>query len=306
MQFDTPLQAKSVFLKSSQYTSQLGVSNYEFVLNEPVKCLSNMDIYMNLDSFQFTNSFYTINDYNNTFAYEIENLGSFTTTITQGFYGIPKLTSLLNTTFLNVFVFTYNIYTYKFTVICGSQFKILYHPMSCFDVLGFNKEGDDVFSLTKIAPRLFNTMAVQQLKVCCGNLRFESVGLKGVVEHNILCALRVNVPVGNIQNFYNVSNFAYQILDDNISSLNIYILDQNNNLVDFNGIEWFANINFNFAYKKKLISPLTIGDDYKMFSESAYDYLLQERIDQQNELIDEYIDENHLLPPIKNNNNINL
>ena len=65
---DTPLQPVNVFLRSSSYTTMEDKSNLKFELNTPVHSYPNMDILVSLDSFQFTNSFYTINENNSIFC----------------------------------------------------------------------------------------------------------------------------------------------------------------------------------------------------------------------------------------------
>jgi hypothetical protein len=69
---NTPFQPYSVFLRSSEYTStsETNKSNLYFELNTPIHCFSNVVMLINLVSFKYTNSFYTINDNNNYFYYK--------------------------------------------------------------------------------------------------------------------------------------------------------------------------------------------------------------------------------------------
>ena len=62
---DTPIPPINIFLRSSEYTSRdVYKSNLTFELNKPIISYPNMDILIGLESFQFTNSFYTINETN--------------------------------------------------------------------------------------------------------------------------------------------------------------------------------------------------------------------------------------------------
>ena len=56
----------------------------------------------------------------------------------------------------------------------------------------------------------------------------------------------------------NPSNFSYKISDDVIPFVNVIILDQDMNPVNFNNIDWYLNLSFKFAYKKELEIPKTL------------------------------------------------
>ena len=95
---DTPLQPINVFLRSSAYTTMENKSNLIFELNTPVQSYPNMDILVSLDSFQFTNSFYTINENNRYFYYSYDaGFTFFVFTLTLGNYDIDTLLSYMNT-----------------------------------------------------------------------------------------------------------------------------------------------------------------------------------------------------------------
>lgn len=285
---DTPLQPINVILKSSQYTQQIGTSHYIFELNETIKCYNTIDILMNLDTFQFTNSFYTISNYNNIFSYQIEGGEIATITVPVGIYSVPSLNSYMNSVLTGVFTFSYSVLTYKYRIVSSSNFKLIPIENNIYETLGFIP--DDTFENSKTGSNLFNMMNVQQLKICIANINLSSVGTKNSQKLNILYALRVVVGPGEIQNFYNTSPFKYQLQDENISYLEVFILDQNNNPVDFNGVEFFMSIIFSFQYKKQMIYPNLLSNHYKDPEISAMDYLKNEYTDIQNEKVDELLE----------------
>jgi hypothetical protein len=304
----TPIQPVSIYLKSSEYTSKNGVCDYTFDLYEYIHTHNNVDVFLKLESFFFTNSFYSIGNYNDTIYYEITGKGTYSTKITHGFYGINDLVKLLNTTFTGVFNFYWSSYTYRVTIICGSTFRLLPGDNNIYDILGFSNYGTEpdgnlIYVPNLIGPlqtrwdsiKLFNLMNVQQIKVCCGNLALKSFGIDGKPKQNIINSFRVVVGPGEIQNFYNVSDFKYQLNENFISALNIILLDQNNNQIDFNGIEWFMNLTFSFEYKKDTILPKTLLDDYKLDLDLIEPVILDDFKEQQDKELDEYIDDHHLL-----------
>ena len=96
---DTPLNPIKVFLRSSAYTSCQHSSNkcqLFFELNKPIVCNPNIDIFCSLDSFNFTNSFYTINENNYKFIYLYNGNATFKF-LTFGNYDIDSLVAHINT-----------------------------------------------------------------------------------------------------------------------------------------------------------------------------------------------------------------
>lgn len=283
---DTPLPPINIFLKSSSYTSQIGTSHYVFELNEPVKCNSLMNIFMNLDTFQFTNCFYTITEFNNIFCYQFESDSSPSiVTIPHGFYNVPSLAVYLDGV-IGPLSFSYSALTYKYTITGTSPFRIVNIENNCYEQLGVLPF--DTYTTSKVADNLFNMMNVQQLKICVNNINLASNTIKNEVNQNILYALRVVVGPGEIQNFYNSSDFKYQLQDEVISSLEIYIRDQNNRPVNFNGVEFFMNITFTFQYKKILLQPQKLIDDYR--KDTAIEYLEEIEKVREKTLTDEFIE----------------
>jgi hypothetical protein len=74
-------------------------------------------------------------------------------------------------------------------------------------------------------------MNVQQLKILLPNINLQSIEKKYDKKDNILCALRVNVGAGEIQNYFNNNQFYYTLSENTLSLLNIQILDQNDRFV---------------------------------------------------------------------------
>jgi hypothetical protein len=55
-----------------------------------------------------------------------------------------------------------------------------------------------------------------------------------------------------VQTYLSNSFFEYLINDDVIPFINVLILDQDFNPVNFNNIDWFLNLSFKYIYKKEL------------------------------------------------------
>ena len=64
-----------------------------------------MDMLISCETFQFTNSFYTINENNYKFIYKILNGNAVTISIPYGFYDIDTLMTKLNSLLSGIFTF---------------------------------------------------------------------------------------------------------------------------------------------------------------------------------------------------------
>jgi hypothetical protein len=293
---DTPLSPITIYLKSNNYTIKYEESNLSFDLNRIVAVQPNMEILMKIDSFQFTNSFYTIDINNRFFYYTISGI-KYTLTIPIGFYTIDDLIVILNS-LTTLFVFSWDYYKYTTTITSTSSFNITSGINNIYNILGFDSFGTIGYATSFTSPYLFNTMNVQQLKVCIPNINLQSIEKKTDRRDNILYGVRVSVGAGEIQNFYNTNDFMYKLSENTISFLNIQILDQNDRFVLFNGIEWYLSINISFQYKKDLIPAHYLTTNYEV--NNAYEYTAEEALEDEHKkkldiVLDEIIYRNKLL-----------
>lgn len=261
---DTPINPISLFLRSSSYSQTIDTTktNLIFNLNEPVLNYSNMDILIACESFQFTNSFYTINENNYKFIYKILNADAVTVSVPYGYYDIDSLILKLNTLLTGIFTFSYNNLTYKTTIThnTGLSFILLDdgNNTNIYEVLGIEDGGYTTYSSSYTSPYILNLISVQVLHVCIPNINIKSISLKNTTKYNIIASIQIVSQFGSVQTFLNTSNFAYKITDDVIPFINVIILDQDFNPVNFNNIDWFLNLSFKFIYRKELQLPKTL------------------------------------------------
>ena len=169
---DTPIPPLSLFLRSSSYTVAQNTTktNLIFSLNEVITNYQNMDILVSCNSFQFTNSFYTINENNYKFIYKIFGLSSVVVSVPYGFYDIDTLITKLNTLLINIFTFSYDSISYKITIKHNTNLNFILLDdgtnNNIYEILGIDDIGFSTYTTTYICPYLFNLMSVQVLHVC--------------------------------------------------------------------------------------------------------------------------------------------
>jgi len=278
---DSPIDPINLILRSSSYTKSNDLShtkfNLTFDLYQPIKAYDNADIYISLDSFQFTNSFYTINENNCIFCYKLDTSLVTTTLLTYGNYDIDSLLVLLNTTFLNTFVFTYSEITMKITIASTTYFKLIDNGINknIYELLGFNDLGTTTFSLSCTSQYIINLMSVQQLQITT-DLNLDSISLKGSTHYNVLNTIQVTSKPQEVQTFKNNTMFKYRLNDKVINSITLTVLNQDYLPINFNNIDWFASILFTFSYKKTFIPTnnyLSVDNDSQM----QYELMREER-----------------------------
>lgn len=267
---DTPLDNYNVFLRSSQYTQALNnqKSNLVFELNHPILTHPNMDLLVSLESFNFTNSFYTVNAYNSKFYFSFSQTGIPYTTVTigQGNYDIDSLIQTINSNGVmqqNNMIAQYNSQFMKITMSSAQQFQLVNpfnHNLNMYELMGFDDFGSTEFSYNIRAPHVANLQSVQTLHVVAPNLNTASIGVKNTTRYSILGSIHVNSLPGELQTWSNTSGFKYKIQDTAITFINMIIYDQDFNIIDFNGIDWYANITFQPIYRPELRVPKYLED----------------------------------------------
>jgi len=256
---DTPFASKSVFFRSSLYTTNNSNNKDDliFELSEPIFCDENLDLLISLESFQFTNSFYTINKYNQYLYYLIDNSNNLNIVkIPMGIYNINSLIvqlSLLMPTFI---ISVDNVLTYKISISNSLKFKFVSIDNqfnNIYEMLGINDYGTNTYEYNILAPYLYNLISVQVLHVCIPNLDLQNIHVRNTKKYNILASIHITTTFGETQTYLNTNNFKFKINDPSITFLNIVILNQDMQVVEFNNIDWFINLSFQHIVKKSVI-----------------------------------------------------
>jgi hypothetical protein len=160
-------------------------------------------------------------------------------------------------------MFSYDVSTLKVNISSNIVFSIIIGLNNILEVLGYSDINDSLNNfysnqLSHDAPYCLNNMGVQLLHICIPNISLKSVGVKNKRNYNILDSIHINCAPGETQTYINNSNFRYKISDVDITFINVVIVDQDFNIVDFNNIDWYLKLSFEFTYKNQLIRPETL------------------------------------------------
>ena len=161
VQHNTQLNPQQIFLKSNEGISNNSTkkSSISFELKNHITIPTNIDAYIQLNSYKFVNSFYNINTTNNIFYYSTSTIGIGiinNISIDIGNYNITTLIDFLNTSLTGIMSFTYNQSTFKIKIIVNSGTMIIRNGVNnCLKVLGFNNV-DTIETNELTSPNLIN------------------------------------------------------------------------------------------------------------------------------------------------------
>jgi hypothetical protein len=261
---DTPISPAYISLLSSDYTmlnNTIG-SYMSFELYKPIIIDSNVETWLKIESFKFTNSIYNVSIYSNIFyfglassAYAVQSV-----VITRSNYDINSLIIALNT-IGNGFTFLYDSKTMKITISNTQNFYLFNATYNMLKILGFPNVKQVSVSNTITSSNIINLIGSQMLYLSLPNLSLNSYGVKNSINRTSKSNV-ASIPVTSIQGDTQTytSDLMHKINDKIITFIEVRIIDENGNEVNFNGVDWFLNVSFIFSYKKEYKKPTYLTD----------------------------------------------
>ena len=259
--------------------------------HESVKCELGQSILVSLNSFEFPMSFYSTDNTNNR-AFLYEGL----TGIPGTLIGLPQGLPMGNYTILEfmdiacaswsspgtVYTYTYSYITNKITIIytgpIGYTIKLdnSYEPKSAYQQMGFPKAEELTFSpidgpvQTLTAPNCVNMNGRTQSLYLRSQLTSTSCIESSTRQYsNILQKIPIDACRDGILFYIPGAGAGVQSLlqTKNINELSLRVTDQQNNLIDTNGIDWDCSIQFDFIKAPDLRINRLENDTNKMAGE---------------------------------------
>lgn len=201
-----------------------------------------------ISSAQIPVSYYTINEYNNVL---VTNLGI--VTITPGNYNASTLRAELNARFLSTvitgmvvtinsstgkLVFTASV-AFTFLTVTGALFPPVYS--TALDILGFENQTYSSVANIINAPYLLNLLGIQQLRISSSALACSNSSSNQMGETNLIGVVQSTAPPFGMILYANQTSYSV-LRSKNISLIDIQILDENGNYIDFNNVDWTISL----------------------------------------------------------------
>lgn len=225
---------------NSTFLSDVMFEANNFIKNEPD--LLNLDVA--LIHAEIPVSFYIINEYNNLFRFKLDVDPITTQTIPVGNYNATSLITALNTAINDTnFIITISKTTGKLTMTHNKAF-IIYNnfDLSIGKELGFNDNTINNSSgianpFTLIPPNMLNLLGIKKLNIVSQELNTINHSSE-VGSLSLLTSLAVDQPSYGLIIYENKSGIKHNLKVKDINKIDISIIDENHDLVNFNNIDW--------------------------------------------------------------------
>ena len=187
-------------------------------------------------------SFYNVNYTNNVLNYQISSV-NYSITATPGNYSFTTLATNLISKFLangHIFTITINkqngIVTFATTAI-----NFIFQSSPMFSIIGLDATTNSTsFNLTCVYP--FNVLGVTKIKIVSQFFNSYNIDSLNNGLSNNLALIPIDQPSFGLVVYENKSNSKYTLRTDTLDEIDLQIYDQNNNLINFNNINWQLTI----------------------------------------------------------------
>jgi len=232
---NTLTDSKKVYLSPSGADIKNGDLNSELRYN--LSGLIKKDKYILYNTIrvihaEFPYSFYIVNEYNN-----ILSLSTGQITIPFGNYNANSFIKELEPLLPVGMTLSFNSTNGKFTFQYNSEFQIL-SSTTCYELIGIkqNKQYNSSAGIL-ISEIPANFLGSKNIYVKLPNVILENYNTK-TKDYITLLTIPLNVPPFGIVMYDNKTSSKNLIKNTQLDYLDVAIYDDNNNLIDFNGIEW--------------------------------------------------------------------
>lgn len=209
-------------------------------------------------------SFYNINYTNNTLSYQINSV-NYSISADPGNYNFNSLATNLISKFLsNGHTFTMTINKQNGIISLATpatNFILSVSPM--FSVLGLllSNHTSSSFSLTADYP--LNLLGITKIKIQSTNMCTYNADSFNSGFSNNLGLISVDQPSFGLIVYENKSSSKFVLRDNIIDEIDIQLVDQNNNLINFNNIDWNLTILIDTTREVETLSQTQLLDVLK-------------------------------------------
>jgi hypothetical protein len=211
-------------------------------------------------------SFYIINEYNNKLEYSFNDIDKTIVYFTLGNYNANTFIQEFQSK--TPFTPTFDRATGKYTFTYEGNFYFHYENSTVFKILGFdNKKNYNSTDSVLIAPFLADFSGIRMIKIRSIALVNNNIDSNTGTHSGDLCSIPVTTGYYGIINYENINNFSSILSNKYINSFDIQLLDEYDELIDFNNVSWTITLQFNILRNikekednfnfKKLINLLT-------------------------------------------------
>ena len=224
-------------------------------------------------------SFYNINFTNNVLRYQIAST-NFTINVDHGNYNFNSLATNMIAKFLaNGHIFTMTINKQNGVVTfstISTSFTFLLSGSTIFSVLGLTANKNST-SFNLVCDFPLNLLGITKIKIVSQMFNSYNVDSANNGLSNNLALIPVDQPSFGLIVYENKSNSKYTLRTDVLDEIDLQILDQNNNFINFNNINWELTILLEITREVEQQSTTEMGDILKQQNKILGDLINQQQ-----------------------------
>lgn len=202
---------------------------------------------------QIPYSFYNINVYNHHLRISVDYGPHITLQFTRGNYNtsqlITEITNQFNLNGISDVTITIDSITGLLTFTKASgNLEILHTLSTCYKVLGFKPE-TNYSGLTITAPYPLNLLGTLRLRIISNELFVSTYDSTTQNNFGVLATVPINAGNFGLIDYNNFSNIKSELQSKDLNGFDIRIIDDDNNLINFNGIDWTITIVLTLTFR---------------------------------------------------------
>jgi len=218
----------------------------------------------------FPVSFYNVDYTNNILKYSISSV-NYTITADVGNYNFNTLSTNIISKFLtngHIFSIVINKQNGIITFSTTTNFILLISPM--FSILGLYNSNHSSSSFSLKADYPLNLLGITKIKISSNNLLSDNLDSNN--NSNLIGCVLVDEPSFGIITYENKSQSKLSLKNDIINEIDIQLTDQNDNLINWNNIDWNLTLLFEYIIDEKDNNNI---DEFKSILENQKEILNQ-------------------------------
>ena len=256
------LNSKDVKDQNNSTKSSLVFNFHSLLTNED----EVFDAKIGIIDAQIPVSFYNINAYNNTLNYTINGLSK-TLNLDVGNYNETNFITNIKLKFISLgdsFSILFNKITGKLQFTNLDNYDFIFLNSSLFSVIGFKKDNDfssSSFVLSGIYP--FSIIGTKKLKIISEQINLRNYDSYKSSTINALGFIPVNACAFGMILYENRSGKYSSLQMMALDNFEISLLDDDNNPIDFNGIDWSMTLQLTIYKNEEDRKSTSFSDMFK-------------------------------------------
>jgi hypothetical protein len=204
-----------------------------------------VNVLFSVDHAEVCNSYYLINENNNDIV-----INNIVYSVQFGNYNVNNFITALTSVIPSGFIITYSSITNKLTFNYTSNFTINAGSSNCTinDIIGLGNINITSSGNSLVMPYVVNFLPLARINFRSNFFKFNNYSTTDN-STDIFLSLQNSAPPIGVVYYVNQTNTNFIINDMNITVININVTDDNNNLINFNNVDWYMTFTIKIDYK---------------------------------------------------------